>query len=149
MSDIYTNSAGKRHTTREADDTAHKALELAEKLEKKINKGLMDGILEQKEENLSWFGLIFSGIVVISMLGTATGRMYENANKMATIGGIWEIFGEMVAATVFLGFFLLAAINHMTLGNYIVYLALFFAVTAFGFAIFMNMVAIRSRILKQ
>jgi hypothetical protein len=137
------------HTVGDEDRIAHEALRLAKKLEKEVNKNLMKGVLESSAENASWFGLIFAGIVVISMLGTATGRLYQDYNQLAQVGSIWEQFGYMITASIFLGVFFLAAIRHMILGRYVIYYALFFSSLALAIAIFMNLVAIRSRILPQ
>jgi len=133
------------HTLPEANATAHKALELAEALKTRMEKG--PGLLEQSAENVSWFGLIFSGIVIICMLGTATGRLYQKYNRLANVGDIWEIFAYMITATVFLGLYFGTAIKHMILGRYVIYYALFLASFALGLAIFMNLVAVRSRLL--
>jgi hypothetical protein len=134
-------------TINEANDTAHKALGLAKELKDRMDK--TPNLLERSAENVSWFGLIFSGIVIISMLGTATGRLYQKYHRLANVGDIWEIFAYMITATVFLGLYFGTAIKHMILGRYVVYYALFLASFALGLAIFMNLVAVRSRILPQ
>ena len=83
------------------------------------------------------------------MLGTATGRLYQKYNRLANVGDIWEIFAYMITATVFLGLYFGTAIKHMILGRYVIFYALFFATLVFGLAVFMNLVAVRSRILPQ
>jgi len=144
---IYTNKDGVKHTTKEADNTAHKALSLAQELEKKMKKGALEGILEQSKENASWFSLFFSGIVVIAMLGTATGRMYQKYHKLADVGGIWEMYGYMITATVFIGLFFCVAMNHMILGKSVIFYSLFISTFALAIGIFMTLIAVRSRIL--
>jgi hypothetical protein len=143
------STAPTNHTPGDEDKTAHEALRLAKKLEKEVNKNLMKGVLEASAENASWFGLIFAGVVVICMLGTATGRLYQDYHQLAQVGGIWEQFGYMITASIFLGIFFIAAIQHMILGRYVIYYALFFSTLTLAIAIFMNLVAIRSRILPQ
>lgn len=125
----------------------HEVKERVDEIEKKMGKG--PGLLEKSAENVSWFGLIFSGIVVICMLGTATGRLYQKYRRLADVGDIWEIFAYMITATVFLGLYFGTAIKHMILGRYVIYYALFLATLALGLAIFINLVAVRSRILPQ
>jgi hypothetical protein len=125
----------------------HQVRDRVDVIEKKLGKG--PGLLERSAENVSWFGLIFSGIVIICMLGTATGRLYQKYRKLADVGDIWEIFAYMITATVFLGLYFGTAIKHMILGRYVIYYALFFATLALGLAIFINLVAVRSRILPQ
>jgi FlaA1/EpsC-like NDP-sugar epimerase len=125
----------------------HEVKDRVDEIEKKMGKGA--GLLERSAENVSWFGLIFSGIVIICMLGTATGRLYQKYRKLADVGDIWEIFAYMITATVFLGLYFSTAIKHMILGRYVIYYALFLATLALGLAIFINLVAVRSRILPQ
>jgi hypothetical protein len=144
---IYTNKEKVKHTTRESDNTAHKALSLAQELEKKMKKSALEGVLEQSKENASWFALYFSGIVIICMLGTATGRMYQKYNKLADVGGIWEMYGYMITATVFLGLFFSSAMNHMILGKSVIFYSLFISTFALAIGIFITLVAVRSRIL--
>jgi len=130
---------------KETNAVAHKALGLAEDLKKRMDKS--PGLLEQSAKNVSWFGLIFSGVVIICMLGTATGRLFQKYYSLANVGDIWEIFAYMITATVFLGLYFGTAIKHMILGRYVIYYALFLASFALGLAIFMNLVAVRSRLL--
>lgn len=124
----------------------HDTMTRVKKLEERLDS---PGLLERSAENVSWFGLIFSGIVVICMLGTATGRLYQKYNRLANVGDIWEIFAYMITATVFLGLYFGTAIKHMILGRYVIYYALYLATFALGLAIFINLVAVRSRILPQ
>jgi len=143
----WKNSQGKAHTPKESDTTAHKALKLAEELKEKMDKGLMKGVIETTTSNANWFTLIGSGIIIICMLGTATGRLYQNIWNQPGTATQWEIMGEMIVATVFLGIYLIAGMFHMSLGRYVIYYALFFAAFAFGISVFMNLVAVQSRIL--
>jgi FlaA1/EpsC-like NDP-sugar epimerase len=136
----------KVHTPKQTNDEVHQALKRVEIIEKRLDS---TGLLEKSAENVSWFGLIFSGIVIICMLGTATGRLYQKYNRLANVGDIWEIFAYMITATVFLGLYFGTAIKHMILGRYVIFYALFFATLVFGLAVFMNLVAVRSRILPQ
>jgi hypothetical protein len=136
---------GAPHSTSTINSEVHEVIGRVETLEKKMGKGA--GLLERSAENVSWFGLIFSGIVVVCMLGTATGRLYQKYRKLADVGDIWEIFAYMITATVFLGLYFGTAIKHMILGRYVIFYALFLATLALGLAIFMNLVAVRSRIL--
>jgi len=133
------------HDLQGVDDTAHKALTLAENLEKKLNKSLLEGISEKSSKYGSGFMLILSGITVAAMLGTATGRLYMNNAQLATDVQVWEIAIYMAVSTVALGIYVYLAVSNMILGNYVVYYSLFISTFALAIGIFMTIIAVQSR----
>jgi hypothetical protein len=139
------STASNGHNLQGVDDTAHKALKLAEELKKKMDKSLMEGIVENGEKYTSAFFLIFSGVVVAAMLGTSTGRQYQLNAQLATDVQVWEIAIYMIVATVALGMYFWIAIGHMILGNYVTYYSLFISTIALALGIFMTLVAVRTR----
>jgi len=139
------NDTGTTHDAKESHTVAHKALKLAEELEKKMNANPLKGFQQTLQDNIALFWQRGAAVMVITLLGLTTGRMFEFLNKPGSAGSIWEFWGEMFTATLCLGVLVGSAVYTITMGKDVIYYSIFFTTFALAISIFMTLVAIRTR----
>jgi hypothetical protein len=150
MAESYTtlgqkNAKGVEHTPEESHKTAHEALKLAQELQKKMDASALKSLGKSFEDNPASFWLSASTVLLIALLGLATGRMYQKYNNISDAGSIWEFWGEMFTATLCLGIYFWSSVYMLTLGKDIIYYSIFFSALVLTISIFMILVALRTR----
>jgi hypothetical protein len=135
------------HTIKESDEVAHKALELAEKLEEKMLVNPLKYLGSEKGK--SWLGVYLGGILAVScLIGAAV--MLSNLNNQKKLGSTEDTFlvgGLILGSAIGLGIYFMALSSVEFLGNNISFISIFLSTLALGLGIFMMIVAVKSRTL--
>jgi hypothetical protein len=133
------------HSIKESDDTAHKALELAEKLEEKMLVNPLKYMGSEKAK--SWLGIWIGGLLAFSCLVAANVKLYQNQYTLATLEHNFLTGGLMLGAVIGLGIYFIALSFVEFLGNNLIFISIFASTLALALGIFMIIVAIKSRTL--
>ena len=133
------------HSIKESDDIAHKALELAEKLEEKMLVNPLKYLGAEKAK--SWLGIWIGGILAFSCLLGANIMLYQNQYTLATLEQKFTIGGLMLGAVFGLSALFIALSFVEFLGNNLIFISIFASTLALALGIFMIIVAIKSRTL--
>jgi hypothetical protein len=129
------------HDIVESNSTAHKALELAEKLEEKMLVNPLKFLGEAKEK--SWAGIVIGGVLAfICLVGASFKR---TSGLLASTEHNFLIGGLMICAAIGIGIFFIGLSCLEFLGNKIIFVSLFTSTLALGVGIFMTIVSVRSR----
>ena len=137
----------KKHSVVEADDVAHRALELAEMLEKKMIVNPLNSLGITKQP--SWLGVWIGGIIALITLICAFVYLGNNQSTLAILEQKFLTGGLMIVATIGLGIYFISLSCMDILGNNLVFTSVFAATLALALSIFMIIVAIKSRALPK
>jgi hypothetical protein len=135
--------SGKKHSVVEANATAHKALELAEKLDKAMS--LNPGKFLATEKGKTFLGYFLGGGLAISCLISATIILYQNQYNLSFIQNKFLTGGLMLGSAIGIGIYFVVLSCNIILGENIIHVPIFVASLALGLGIFMMIVAIKSR----
>jgi hypothetical protein len=133
------------HSIKESDNVAHKALELAEKLEEKMLVNPLKYLGSQKGK--SWLGVYIGGIIAFCCLVAANAKLYQNQYTLASTEQSFLIGGLMLVSVIGLGIYFIALSSVEFLGNNLIFISIFASTLALGLGIFMMIVAIKTRTL--
>jgi len=133
------------HSIKESDNTAHKALELAEKLEEKMLVNPLKYLGSEKGK--SWLGVYIGGALAFSCLVAAGVMLSNNQKKLGSTEDNFLIGGLMLGSAIGLGIYFMALSSVEFLGNNIIFISIFMSTLALGLGIFMMIVAVKSRTL--
>ena len=135
------------HNIKESDDTAHKALELAEKLEEKMLVNPFKYLGSEKGK--SWIGIWIGGLLAFGCLLGANIQLYQNQYTLAILEQKFLTGWLMLFAVIGLGTYFISLSFVEFLGNNLIFIATFASTLALSLGIFMIIVAIKSRTLPQ
>jgi hypothetical protein len=130
------------HSIKESDDVAHKALELAEKLEEKMLINPLKYLGSEKGK--SWLGVYLGGTLAFSCLVGAGVMLYNNQKTLGSTEDSFLIGGLMLGSAIGLGIYFMALSAVEFLGNNIIFISTFVSTLALGLGIFMIIVAVKS-----
>jgi hypothetical protein len=139
------NVSGKKHSVVEANETAHKALDLAEKLEKAMDMSPGKFLASKKVQ--SWMGVYIGGILSIACLISVTYLLYKNQNTLSSTEHGFLTGGLMLGSVIGIGILFVALACMEYLGDNLIHVSVWVSSLALGAAIFMMIVAIKSRTL--
>jgi hypothetical protein len=135
------------HNIKESDNVAHKALELAEKLEEKMLVNPFKYLGATK--NKSWIGVWIGGILAFGCLLGANINLYQNQYTLAILEQKFLTGGLMLGAVIGLGIYFISLSSVEFLGNNLIFISIFASTLALSLGIFTIIVAIKSRTLPQ
>jgi hypothetical protein len=139
------NVSGKKHSIVEANATAHKALELAEKLDKAMSLDPRKFLGSEKFK--SWMGVYLGGGLSVACLISATVILYQNQYNLSFIQNKFLTGGLMLGSAIGIGILFIALSCFEYLGENIIHVSVWISSLALGTGIFMMIVAIKSRTL--
>ena len=139
------NVSGKKHSVVEATETAHKALDLAEKLEKAMD--MSPGKFLGSKKVQSWIGVYLGGALALACLISATYLLYTNQGTLSTTEHGFLTGGLMLGSVIGIGILFVALACMEYLGEGIIHVSVWVSCLALGIGIFMVIVAIKSRTL--
>ena len=135
--------AGKKHSVVDANETAHKALDLAEKLEKSMSMNPAQFLGAKKFQ--SWMGVYIGGILSVTCLSVVTYLLYTNQTTLSTIENGCLTGGLMLLSIIGIGILFVALACLEYLGDNLIHVSVWVSSLALGIGIFMMIVAIKSR----
>jgi len=139
------NVSGKKHSVVEANATAHKALELAEKLEKTMDMSPGKFLASKKVQ--TWMGVYLGAGLAAICLGSATYLLYTNQTTLSSTEHGFLTGGLMLGSVIGIGILFVGLACMEYLGESLIHVSVWISSLALAIGIFMVIVAIKSRTL--
>ena len=140
----WTNDEGVKHNLREADDTAHKALKLAEELKDTMLMNPLK-VMSKTSTGLATLAIWVGFLLGISCLSGATYLLSKNNIEISTTENTFVVGGVLLGALIGLFLITFFLTFYDLLGNYMLWIGIFVSSLAFNISVFMLIVAIKTR----